>query len=89
MSTRREKIRFSTGVHILGPCADRFVSSGYKDEKDIATMIHAHPTLSEAVMEAARAAEGWAKSLWLIIRTAAGYSSAWLLKANVNHHQER
>ncbi len=28
--------------------------------EDIATMIHAHPTLSEAVMEAARAAEGWA-----------------------------
>ncbi|GAB4317600.1 MAG: dihydrolipoyl dehydrogenase [Candidatus Sumerlaeia bacterium] len=27
---------------------------------DIATMIHAHPTLSEAVMEAARAVEGWA-----------------------------
>ncbi len=27
--------------------------------EDIATMIHAHPTLSEAVMEAARAAEGW------------------------------
>jgi dihydrolipoamide dehydrogenase len=28
--------------------------------EDIATMVHAHPTLSEAVMEAARAAEGWA-----------------------------
>ena len=28
--------------------------------EDIAGMIHAHPTLSEAVMEAARAAEGWA-----------------------------
>ncbi len=27
---------------------------------DIATMVHAHPTLSEAVMEAARTAEGWA-----------------------------
>lgn len=27
--------------------------------EEIATMIHAHPTLSEAVMEAARAAEGW------------------------------
>ena len=27
---------------------------------DIARMIHAHPTLSEAIMEAARAAEGWA-----------------------------
>jgi dihydrolipoamide dehydrogenase len=28
--------------------------------EDIAAMIHAHPTLSEAVMEASRAAEGWA-----------------------------
>jgi dihydrolipoamide dehydrogenase len=28
--------------------------------EDIATMIHAHPTLSEAVMEAHRVAEGWA-----------------------------
>ncbi len=27
--------------------------------EDIATMIHAHPTLSEALMESARAAEGW------------------------------
>ena len=28
--------------------------------EDIASMVHAHPTLSEAVMEASRAAEGWA-----------------------------
>lgn len=28
--------------------------------EDIATMIHAHPTLSESVMEAARGLEGWA-----------------------------
>ena len=28
--------------------------------EDIANMIHAHPTLSEAVMESMRAAEGWA-----------------------------
>jgi dihydrolipoamide dehydrogenase len=28
--------------------------------EDIAAMVHAHPTLSETVMEAARAAEGWA-----------------------------
>jgi len=27
--------------------------------EDIATMVHAHPTLSEALMESARAAEGW------------------------------
>jgi dihydrolipoamide dehydrogenase len=26
---------------------------------DVATMVHAHPTLSEAVMEAARGVEGW------------------------------
>jgi len=26
---------------------------------DISKMIHAHPTLSEAIMEAARATEGW------------------------------
>lgn len=28
--------------------------------KDIATLIHAHPTVSEALMEAARGVEGWA-----------------------------
>ncbi len=28
--------------------------------EDIATMVHAHPTISEAVMEAARGIEGWA-----------------------------
>jgi dihydrolipoamide dehydrogenase len=28
--------------------------------EDIATMVHAHPTLSESVMEAMRGAEGWA-----------------------------
>lgn len=28
--------------------------------EDIATMVHAHPTLSEAVMEGARSSEGWA-----------------------------
>jgi dihydrolipoamide dehydrogenase len=28
--------------------------------EDIATMIHAHPTLSESLMEVARASEGWA-----------------------------
>lgn len=47
MSARREKIRFSTGIHILGPCADRFVSSGYKDEKDIADMIQAVGQIEE------------------------------------------
>jgi dihydrolipoamide dehydrogenase len=28
--------------------------------EEVATMIHAHPSLSEGIMEAARAAEGWA-----------------------------
>jgi dihydrolipoamide dehydrogenase len=28
--------------------------------EDLAVMIHAHPTLSEGVMEMARMAEGWA-----------------------------
>jgi dihydrolipoamide dehydrogenase len=28
--------------------------------RDVATMVHAHPTLSEAVMEVMRAADGWA-----------------------------
>ena len=28
--------------------------------QDIATMVHAHPTLSESIMEAARGVEGWA-----------------------------
>jgi dihydrolipoamide dehydrogenase len=28
--------------------------------EDVATMIHAHPSLSEGIMEASRAAEGWA-----------------------------
>jgi dihydrolipoamide dehydrogenase len=52
------------GAHIIGAGAAELIhelllASGTTiNTTDIATMIHAHPTLSEAVMEAARAAEG-------------------------------
>ncbi|MFP4113027.1 MAG: dihydrolipoyl dehydrogenase [Spirochaetota bacterium] len=52
-------------AHVAGSTATELIHElllGKKSEllpEDIATMIHAHPTLSEAVMEAARAAEGW------------------------------
>ena len=54
------------GVHIVGADATELIhelllaKSAELLPKDIAEMIHAHPTLSEAVMEAMRAAEGWA-----------------------------
>jgi len=47
MFTRREKIRFSAGIHMFGSLSDRFVSSGYKDEKDIADMIQAAGQVEE------------------------------------------
>jgi dihydrolipoamide dehydrogenase len=53
-----------TGAHIIGPGASELIhelslaSRAGIDARDIAETIHAHPTLSEAVMEAARAAEG-------------------------------
>ncbi|MFW5684529.1 MAG: dihydrolipoyl dehydrogenase, partial [Spirochaetota bacterium] len=53
-------------AHVVGSTATELIHElllGKRSEllpEDIATMIHAHPTLSEAVMEAARAAEGWA-----------------------------
>jgi dihydrolipoamide dehydrogenase len=53
-------------AHIVGSTATELIHElllGKRSEllpEDIATTIHAHPTLSEAVMEAARAAEGWA-----------------------------
>ena len=53
-------------AHIVGHTATELIhelllaKSGELLPEDVATMIHAHPTLSEAVMEAARAAEGWA-----------------------------
>lgn len=54
------------GAHIVGAEATELIHELLLARKaellpeDIATMIHAHPTLSEAVMEAMRAAEGWA-----------------------------
>ncbi len=54
------------GAHIVGYNATELIHELLLAKKaellpeDIATMIHAHPTLSEAVMESARAAEGWA-----------------------------
>lgn len=54
------------GAHVVGADATEVIHELLLAKKaellpaDIATMIHAHPTLSEAVMEAARTAEGWA-----------------------------
>ncbi|MCL2688796.1 MAG: dihydrolipoyl dehydrogenase [Chitinispirillia bacterium] len=54
------------GVHIIGGCATELIHEFLLARNaellpaDIAAMIHAHPTLSEVVMEAARASEGWA-----------------------------
>jgi dihydrolipoamide dehydrogenase len=53
------------GGHVVGSRATeliqelvnvRALKGGYRE---VARMVHAHPTLSEAVMEAARAADGW------------------------------
>jgi dihydrolipoamide dehydrogenase len=55
------------GVHILGPRASDLIAEAVlamefaASAEDIARVCHAHPTLSEAVMEAARAA--WSKAL--------------------------
>jgi len=54
------------GAHVVGAEATELIHeillarSAELLPEDIARLIHAHPTLSEAVMEAARAAEGWA-----------------------------
>ncbi len=54
------------GAHVVGAEATELIHelllarSTELLPEDVATMIHAHPTLSEAVMEAARVAEGWA-----------------------------
>lgn len=54
------------GAHVAGFNATELIHELLLAKKaellpeDIATMIHAHPTLSEAVMEGARMAEGWA-----------------------------
>ncbi len=54
------------GVHAVGYNATEIIHEllvariGELLPFDIATMIHAHPTISEGVMEAARTSEGWA-----------------------------
>ena len=54
------------GAHVVGADATELIhelllaKSAELLPEDIATMIHAHPTLSEAVMESMRSAEGWA-----------------------------
>ncbi|HZJ57688.1 MAG TPA: dihydrolipoyl dehydrogenase [Clostridia bacterium] len=54
------------GGHIVGAEATELIHElllakwGEMLPEDIAGMIHAHPTLAEAVMETARSAEGWA-----------------------------
>jgi dihydrolipoamide dehydrogenase len=54
------------GAHIAGYDATELIhevllaKSSELLPSDIAEMIDAHPTLSEAVMEAMRSAEGWA-----------------------------
>jgi dihydrolipoamide dehydrogenase len=54
------------GAHVIGANATELIheillaKTAELLPEDIATMIHAHPTLSEAVMESMRAIEGWA-----------------------------
>jgi dihydrolipoamide dehydrogenase len=54
------------GAHVVGAEATELIHelllarTAELLPEDIATMIHAHPTLSEAVMESMRAVEGWA-----------------------------
>lgn len=53
------------GAHAVGPKAADMVAelavarSSQVGYPDLARIIHAHPTISEAVLEAARAADGW------------------------------
>ncbi len=60
------KTKAILGAHIVGAEATELIHELLLAEtaellpEDIAKMIHAHPTLSETVMEAMRAAEGWA-----------------------------
>jgi len=64
--TYNPKTREILGARIIGTQATDLVHelllarSAELLSEDISKMIHAHPTLSEAIMEAARAAEGWA-----------------------------
>jgi dihydrolipoamide dehydrogenase len=58
------------GVHILGPRASELIAEAVTtiefagSAEDIARIVHAHPTLSEAVCEAARAVSGTAIHIW-------------------------
>lgn len=60
------KIKEILACHIAGAEATELIhemllaKSAELLPEDIATMVHAHPTLSEVVMEGMRAAEGWA-----------------------------
>ena len=62
----REDTKEILGGHAVGVDATELIHELLLAKKaellpeDIATMVHAHPTLSEAVMEAARQVEGWA-----------------------------
>lgn len=53
------------GAHAVGPKAADLIAelavakSGQVGYPDLARIVHAHPTISEAVLEAARAADGW------------------------------
>lgn len=61
-----EKTGEIIGAHIIGAQATELIhelllaKTAELLPEDIATMIHAHPTLSEVVMEVARSSEGWA-----------------------------
>lgn len=61
-----EKTHEVFAAHIVGADASELIHELLLTKKaellpeDVAAMIHAHPTVSEAVMEAARAVEGWA-----------------------------
>lgn len=54
------------GAHVLGYNATEIIhnlltaSKGELTTHELATLVHAHPTMSEAVMELARLSEGWA-----------------------------
>ena len=54
------------GAHVLGLNATELIhnlltaNKGELTANELATLVHAHPTMSEGVMESARLAEGWA-----------------------------
>jgi dihydrolipoamide dehydrogenase len=60
------EMKEALGAHIVGADATELIHElllGKTAEllpEDISTMIHAHPTISEAVMESMRAVDGWA-----------------------------